>query len=55
MRGLLVSSSTFNARQHTTSPNSDVMDKAFFRDYKALDAETKDKLRDLVDLWGKTK
>jgi transcriptional regulator with XRE-family HTH domain len=39
----------------TNSPTSEVLDQAFFRNYKALDSETKDKLRDLVGLWGKTK
>lgn len=39
----------------TASPSSDVMDKAFFRDYKSLSPDDKDKLRDLVGLWGKKK
>jgi transcriptional regulator with XRE-family HTH domain len=39
----------------TPSPTTDVLDQAFFREYKALDPSTKEKLRDLVDLWSKTK
>lgn len=31
----------------------DVVDQAFFRQYRRLPKETKEKIRDLVDLWGK--
>ena len=37
------------------SPNSDVLDDAFFRGYKQLDPTTKEKIRSLVEVWGKTK
>lgn len=34
------------------APGEDVLDQAFFRDYQGLDDKTKEKLRDLVKLWG---
>lgn len=36
-----------------TSPNKDVVDTAFFRDYQGLDDTTKEKIRSLVKVWGK--
>ena len=36
-----------------TAPSASVIDQAFFRDYQNLDEPTKQKLRDIVDLWGK--
>jgi transcriptional regulator with XRE-family HTH domain len=36
------------------APDKDVLDQAFFRDYQGLDEPTKEKLRDLVKVWGKT-
>lgn len=35
------------------APGADVLDQAFFREYQGLDEPTKEKLRDLVTLWGK--
>jgi transcriptional regulator with XRE-family HTH domain len=35
------------------APGKDVLDQAFFREYQGLDEPTKEKLRDLVKLWGK--
>lgn len=35
------------------APGEDVLDQAFFREYQGLDEPTKEKLRDLVKLWGK--
>ncbi|UVT17055.1 MAG: helix-turn-helix transcriptional regulator [Nitrospira sp.] len=35
------------------APNEEVLDQAFFRDYKDLDDPTKEKLRELVKVWGK--
>jgi hypothetical protein len=34
------------------APGEDVLDQAFFRDYQGLNEETKEKLRELVKLWG---
>lgn len=33
-------------------PSEDVLDRAFFREYQGLDDSTKEKLRELVKLWG---
>lgn len=35
------------------SPNEDVVDRAFFREYQRLDEKTKAKIRSLVEVWGK--
>ncbi len=35
------------------APSKDVLDQAFFREYQCLDETTKEKLRDLVKVWGK--
>lgn len=35
------------------SPSEEVLDKAFFREYQGLDESTKEKLRELVKVWGK--
>jgi transcriptional regulator with XRE-family HTH domain len=35
------------------APGKDVLDQAFFRQYQGLDEETKEKLRELVKVWGK--
>lgn len=35
------------------APNGDVLDRAFFREYQGLDESTKEKLRELVKLWGR--
>lgn len=35
------------------APGEDVLDQAFFRTYQGLDDATKEKLRDLVKVWGK--
>jgi transcriptional regulator with XRE-family HTH domain len=35
------------------APGKDVLDQAFFREYQGLDDDVKEKLRDLVKLWGK--
>lgn len=39
--------------QTEAAPGEDVLDQAFFRDYKNLDESTKEKLRELVNIWGK--
>lgn len=39
--------------QTEAAPGEDVLDQAFFREYQNLDESTKDKLRELVKLWGK--
>lgn len=36
-----------------SAPSGSVIDQAFFRDYQNLDEATKQKLRDLVEMWGK--
>lgn len=35
------------------SPSEEVLDQAFFREYQDLDESTKEKLRELVKVWGK--
>lgn len=35
------------------APGKDVLDQACFREYQELDEATKEKLRDLVKVWGK--
>lgn len=35
------------------SPNEDVIDTAFFRDYQELDESDKGKIRDMVKVWGR--
>lgn len=35
------------------APGEDVLDQAFFREYQDLDESTKEKLRELVKVWGK--
>ena len=35
------------------APGEDVLDQAFFREYQDLDDSTKEKLRELVKVWGK--
>ena len=37
----------------TGAPGEDVLDQAFFREYQGLDESTKEKLRELVKVWGK--
>lgn len=37
----------------TAAPGEDVLDQAFFREYQGLDESTKEKLRELVKVWGK--
>lgn len=37
----------------TAGPSEDVLDQAFFREYQDLEESTKEKLRELVKLWGK--
>ncbi|HMM46128.1 MAG TPA: helix-turn-helix transcriptional regulator [Candidatus Macondimonas sp.] len=39
--------------QTEAAPGEDVLDQVFFREYQNLDESTKDKLRELVKLWGK--
>jgi transcriptional regulator with XRE-family HTH domain len=34
------------------APDDDVLDAAFFREFQNLDGKTKERLRDLVKLWG---
>jgi transcriptional regulator with XRE-family HTH domain len=33
-------------------PHSNVIDEAFFRKYRNMDAPTKEKIRQIVELWG---
>ena len=35
------------------APGKDVLDQAFFREYQELDERTKQRLRELVKVWGK--
>ena len=35
------------------APGKDVLDQAFFREYQGLDEPTKEKMRELVKVWGK--
>ncbi len=35
------------------TPSEDVADDVFYRQYRSLDAQTKEKLRQLVDIWSK--
>lgn len=35
------------------APGEEVLDQAFFREYQDLDESTKEKLRELVRVWGK--
>ena len=37
----------------TSEPDSGVLDEAFFRKYQQLDADTKEKVRDLVERWSR--
>lgn len=39
------------ADQTESSPTPDVVDEAFFRKYRGMPAETKEKLRRLLDVW----
>jgi transcriptional regulator with XRE-family HTH domain len=34
------------------SPNTDVVDNAFFRKYRNMDPTTKEKIRQMVEVWG---
>lgn len=34
------------------SPAPDVVDQAFFRKYRGMDPDTKEKIRQMVDLWS---
>jgi transcriptional regulator with XRE-family HTH domain len=35
-----------------SSPEPDVVDKAFFRKYQNMSPDTKEKIRQMVELWG---
>ncbi len=35
------------------SPGEDVLDSAFFREFRHLDSESKERIRDLVKVWSK--
>lgn len=37
---------------HATTPDSDVVDSAFFRKYRSMDPATKARIRQMVDVWG---
>jgi transcriptional regulator with XRE-family HTH domain len=37
------------------TPGSDVVDNAFFRKYRNMDAATKEKIRQMVEVWGDEK
>lgn len=34
------------------TPDTDVVDNAFFRKYRRMDAATKEKIRQMVEVWG---
>jgi transcriptional regulator with XRE-family HTH domain len=36
-----------------TTPDAAVLDEAFYRQYRKLPADTKDKIRQMVEIWGK--
>ena len=36
-----------------SSPTRDVLDEAFYRDYRRLPTDTKEKIRQMVKVWGK--
>jgi transcriptional regulator with XRE-family HTH domain len=36
----------------TATPDTDVVDTAFFRKYRSMDAPTKEKIRQMVEVWG---
>lgn len=36
-----------------TSPTQTVVDDAFYRQYRKLDPQTKEKIRQMVDIWSK--
>jgi transcriptional regulator with XRE-family HTH domain len=38
-----------------SKPNASVVDEAFFRKYRNMDAPTKEKIRQIVELWGDEK
>lgn len=38
-----------------SEPNASVVDEAFFRKYRDMDAPTKEKIRQIVELWGDVK
>ena len=40
------------ADETESSPPPDVVDQAFFRKYRAMPDETKDKIRKILDVWG---
>jgi transcriptional regulator with XRE-family HTH domain len=42
-----------DARESTPVP--DVIDEAFFRKYRNMDPDTKEKIRQMVELWGRDK
>src|SRR5580704_12447379 len=35
-----------------STPMPDVVDQAFFRKYRNMDSDTKEKIRQMVELWG---
>ena len=37
------------------NPGANVVDEAFFRKYRKMDAPTKEKIRQIVELWGSNK
>ena len=43
----------FNADE--PSPTSDVLDDAFYRQYRKLPDDTKERIRQMVEVWGKDK
>ena len=51
--GVLGVTTDYLVSQTVAAPGEDVLDEAFFREYQNLDESTKDKLRELVKLWGK--
>jgi transcriptional regulator with XRE-family HTH domain len=38
--------------EEETTPAQDVVDKAFFRKYRKMDPTTKERIRQIVELWG---
>ena len=47
--------SDFLVNDDESNPTSDVLDEAFYRQYRRLSTETKEKIRQMVNIWGKDK
>jgi len=47
--------SDFLVDEAESTPNPSEVDKAFFRKYRKMDPNTKERIRQIVDLWGDAK